>query len=380
MSYEEFYERWNNASTTRDQKKPQWKTYVPNQKKPYQEFPKFKARMKYANLYKMYCETNDMKMAAFRRCVEYFIEAHDFRNWRERMRWIGEHYSDKAVTLAKMTAYYGEVEGKIRWKTYCDKQSVTNTFEYKQKKYGMTEEEFKAYNQSRAVTLKNCIKKHGEEEGTRIFKEYCIKQKDAGCSLSYFQEKYGEIEGKKKYLELNAQKALTINNFINRYGEIEGKKRYTEYFNNRYSGRSNIADDMFRKIIDNISSIIDTSLIYCSFNNYEYNISSTIKGRKGYLLDFCIPSLNYCIEFNGDFWHGNPKKYNENDVIKFGENNNICVKDLWEKDAEKLSAIQTQGFECDVIWESDYRSNSEKIISECVEKIKQKFKDLVNKE
>jgi hypothetical protein len=68
MFYEEFYERWNNASTTIDQKKPQWKTYVPNPKKPYQEFPKFKARMKYANLYKMYCETNPEKVIS--ECVE----------------------------------------------------------------------------------------------------------------------------------------------------------------------------------------------------------------------------------------------------------------------------------------------------------------------
>lgn len=377
IPYEEFYERWNNASTTRDQKKPLWKTYVPNPKKPYQVFPKFNARMKYVNLYKMYCETNDMKMAAFRRCVEYFIEAHDFRNWRERMRWIGEHYSDKAVTLAKMTAYYGEVEGKIRWKTYCDKQSVTNTFEYKQKKYGMTEEEFKAYNQSRAVTLKNCIKKHGEEEGTRIFKEYCIKQKDAGCSLSYFQEKYGEIEGKQKYLDVNSQKALTLENYVRKYGDEEGKERYKNVLGSKYF--SKIAMSMFEEILNKLPEYMKLMPIYFANETCTEYYMPDHNNSKLYFYDFTIPTIKYCIEFNGDFWHCNPSKYNECDIVNiFGED--YKVSEIWEKDKRKIDFIRSQGFECDVIWESDYRSNSEKIISECVEKIKQKFKDLVNKE
>ena len=379
MSYEEFYERWNNASTTSDQKKPQWKIYVPNPKKLYQEFPKFKARMKYANLYRMYCETNDMKMAAFRRCVEYFIEAQDFRNWRERMRWIGEHYSDKAVTLAKMTAYYGEVEGNIRWKTYCDKQSETNTFEYKHKKYGMTEEEFKAYNQSRAVTLKNCIKKHGEEEGTRIFKEYCIKQKDAGCSLSYFQEKYGEIEGKKKYLELNAQKVQTLENYIRKYGYEEGKIRYDEYLRTGCT-YSKIAMDMFKAIVDKLPAYIKYNPIHFGgSDNYGEYVIVDKANYKTYLIDFTIPIIHYCIEFNGDYWHCNPKLYEEDETISFhGES--FFVKDIWEKDERKIDFIRSQGFECDIIWENDYKKDPDKIISECVEKIKQKFKDLVNKE
>lgn len=377
MSYEEFYERWNNADRTRDQKKPTWKTYVPNPKKPYQEFPKFKARMKYANLYKMYCETNNMKMAAFRRCVEYFIEAHDFSNWRERMRWIGEHYSDKAITLAKMTAYYGEVEGKIRWKTYCDKQSETNTFAYKQKKYGMTEEEFKAYNQSRAVTLENCIKKHGEEEGTRIFKEYCEKQKDAGCSLKYFQEKYGEDEGKRKYIEVNTQKAQTLDNYIRKYGDEEGRERYSNVMESKYFSR--IAMNMFKTIISELPEFIKMiPTYYASETTSEYYLINE-KYNKLYFYDFTIPAIKYCIEFNGDFWHCNPNKYNECDIVNI-LNEECKVSDIWEKDKQKIDFIRSQGFDCDVVWESDYRSNPEKIISECVEKIKQKFKDLVNKE
>ena len=60
---------------------------------------------------------------------------------------------------------YGIEEGKKRWDNYRKKQSETNTFEYKQKVYGWTKEQFDEYNKSRAVTLKNLIKKYGKEEG-----------------------------------------------------------------------------------------------------------------------------------------------------------------------------------------------------------------------
>ena len=36
-----------------------------------------------------------------------------------------------ALTLENMIKKYGEMEGKIRWDSYCKKQSISNTFEYK---------------------------------------------------------------------------------------------------------------------------------------------------------------------------------------------------------------------------------------------------------
>ena len=39
------------------------------------------------------------------------------------------------ITEKSMIRKWGEIEGKKRWKEYCEKQSKTNTFEYKQEKY-----------------------------------------------------------------------------------------------------------------------------------------------------------------------------------------------------------------------------------------------------
>lgn len=76
-----------------------------------------------------------------------------------------------AVTKEKLILKYGEEDGLKRWDHYVERQRITNTKEYKMRVHGMTSEEVDAYNKSRAVTLENCIKRHGKEKGTEIFEK-----------------------------------------------------------------------------------------------------------------------------------------------------------------------------------------------------------------
>ena len=82
------------------------------------------------------------------------------------------------------TTQYGERLGEIRFKELQTIQALTNSKEYK----GMTDEEFEQYNHSRATTLKNMIKRYGEEEGTRIFNEYRETQKYKKSKQRYIDE------------------------------------------------------------------------------------------------------------------------------------------------------------------------------------------------
>ena len=83
------------------------------------------------------------------------ISDNDFENSRNRYAMTQEHMIEK----------YGEEEGNKIWDNYCKRQAETNTYEYKRKKYGMNKREFKEFNLSRAVTKKNLVKKYGEEIG-----------------------------------------------------------------------------------------------------------------------------------------------------------------------------------------------------------------------
>jgi hypothetical protein len=56
-------------------------------------------------------------------------------------------------TLDNMVKRYGESEGLKRWKLYCARQAETNTFEYKNFRYGMTKEEFDLFNTNRTKAM-----------------------------------------------------------------------------------------------------------------------------------------------------------------------------------------------------------------------------------
>lgn len=50
------------------------------------------------------------------------------------------------VTEKSMIKKWGIELGEQKWKEYCNKQSITNTFEYKKEKYGWDENEFNEFN------------------------------------------------------------------------------------------------------------------------------------------------------------------------------------------------------------------------------------------
>ena len=68
------------------------------------------------------------------------------------------------------------------------------------------------------------------------------------------------------------------------------------------------------------------------------------------------------IEFNGDYWHANPKIYDNDDLIR-----GTKAEDIWKRDALKISIAESHGFRTFVVWENDYINNKEKIIKDVVE-------------
>ena len=72
---------------------------------------------------------------------------------------------------------------------------------------------------------------------------------------------------------------------------------------------------------------------------------------------------NKIIEFNGDFWHANPNKYDADDHIRDG----MLAKDIWEKDAIKKRVAEAEDFEIFVVWENEFRKYPEETIKKCID-------------
>jgi G:T-mismatch repair DNA endonuclease (very short patch repair protein) len=95
------------------------------------------------------------------------------------------------------------------------------------------------------------------------------------------------------------------------------------------------------------------------FEIIEYLESINIKCEPSYnveskIFDIYIPKYNLLIEYNGDYWHCNPKKY---EADYYNKKKNKTAKEIWEYDKNKLYLAKKYGYNCIVIWETDYKKN-----------------------
>ena len=121
--------------------------------------------------------------------------------------------------------------------------------------------------------------------------------------------------------------------------------------------------------------------LICSNNNFKISSSKEeefieevikplgIEFEKQYYIkdinqycDIYIPSKNAIIEFNGDFWHANPTKYDRSNLYE-------SQKRKVSKDKIKSDYCKNNGINLIVVWESDYKENKEDVITKIKNKI-----------
>jgi G:T-mismatch repair DNA endonuclease (very short patch repair protein) len=84
-----------------------------------------------------------------------------------------------------------------------------------------------------------------------------------------------------------------------------------------------------------------------ALNGGEFSIK-TSKGYRWQVDGFCKETKTV-YEFQGDYWHGNPSIYNENDCF-----HGVPYSKKWEKDQRKKQAFEEAGYTFLSIWESDW--------------------------
>jgi len=75
-----------------------------------------------------------------------------------------------------------------------------------------------------------------------------------------------------------------------------------------------------------------------------------------YVADELQQDKQIIIEINGDFWHANPEKYSETDIIE-APGGSFVAGDKWKQDMLKYKKYIELGYDLIVIWESDYKEN-----------------------
>jgi very-short-patch-repair endonuclease len=266
----------------------------------------------------------------------------------------------KGVKKEKFNFLYSKEESEEKWKTYTELQSKTNTFEYKNQKYGMDKESFDAYNKNRAVTLENCIRKHGDEKGKEVFENYRVLQ-------AYTNTK--EHLGEERYNKINRLKSHTYEVYLERYGSHEAAIQHLEMYaeRNKIGFVSKNSQELCR-YVDSILSEEETS--YYSNKNKEYVICCS-SGIFAY--DFTCTTLQFIIEYDGDHFHANPKIYKPSDRMKVRGLTKLKAEEIWERDRIKQNAaIEHRGYDVIRVWESDWLENNEQTKQRLLEYVKQR--------
>lgn len=167
---------------------------------------------------------------------------------------------------------------------------------------------------------------------------------------------------------------LTKEEFIEKAKKIHGD--LYDYSKTIYNGRGNIITIICKihgEFIQNPSVHLNNSgckkcspiaysnisINWLNFMSIYYNINIEHKLNKGeykinntkYSVDGYSKENNCVWEFYGDYWHGNPKKY---DLTKINSHLNKTFKELYDKTMERKQNIINLGYNYKDIWESDW--------------------------
>lgn len=85
-----------------------------------------------------------------------------------------------------------------------------------------------------------------------------------------------------------------------------------------------------------------------------------------YLYDFYFPGLNLIVEFNGDYWHANPRHYPAGISLRMVGKGYVPIEAIWARDEAKKKAAEDHGYRFATIWEMDFKRIGMATVTELV--------------
>lgn len=198
----------------------------------------------------------------------------------------------------------------------------------------------------------------------------------SNTTIEYWLERTdGNLDEAKK-LQSDRQRTFSLEKCIEKYGDEAGTKRWSDRqqkWSKSYtasggkSGISVIGTEFASKLPSGDG-------IFSALNN-EASITIKMVASDGKLIhrtirpDYVDNNQRKVIEFHGDYFHANPAKYHEKQLIRkqYKGKDALLAKDVWERDARKLTGLRQLGYKVHIVWENDYRNNPDTIIQECLQ-------------
>lgn len=264
----------------------------------------------------------------------------------KRLNLTHKEYYDKFINR-KLNCFFCNNEGKFLsiskgYRNLCDnkdcisKSRSTNSIEGLMYINGCTEEDALKIKTKNDLIRSKKNKKHTKEK----LKENInyTKENSLWCIEYWIKKGYSENEAKEKIIETQKQNGQHLKN------KLKNDKRFLKQFKEN-------------------NNIVFQELSNKEVIMYNENIKNI------YMYDYVDFTNKKVIEFNGDYWHCNPHKYNESynhPLIK------KTAKEIWEYDKEKIDFVKNKGYDILVIWENEFKQNRNKVVKKCIDFINKK--------
>jgi len=305
-------------------------------------------------------ESNRLQWTHFKyNCTGRFVNGKEYKTAYPGAKIVDESLAKStAVTLDNLINKYGNIEGQQRWDSYRKKQAETNSFEYKQTKHGWTRSEFDAYNSSRSQTLEKMIARHGEINGAAKWEQYCLRQAYTNTK-DYFVKKYGEINGTQKYLTVNQKKKIphTPELLANQLS-ISIDDATQIIIGRQKNFHVSLMELEFTKMLEEEIGPLDHTSIKNPYGKWSKLLGTYVV--------YDIKHKNCIIEFNGNYWHANPKIYADSAIIR-----GYTAIDIRTRDMLKLKTVMDLGFSVLTVWEDEFKDSKVNTIKKVKEWILQ---------
>lgn len=129
--------------------------------------------------------------------------------------------------------------------------------------------------------------------------------------------------------------------------------------------------------VDNAFQLVDVPKIskpqreLCGALNDRVSLDVELEGKiktknKINSVDILIDDVNLIVEYNGSYWHADPREYSAEEHISKKEKS---AKDIWKKDLNRLHSLNEEGYDVIVVWEKEWEENKGRVLSKLKEEI-----------
>ena len=209
------------------------------------------------------------------------------------------------------------------------------------------------------------IKRGLLEKDRKKFIENVANNRTYNTRLEYYINK-GMSEEEAHIALSNRQTTFSLDKCIQKYGEKKGleifSNRQQKWLQSLYQNFQSNGDGRSKQ-----SKFAKEIIKYCC---KKINMSIPKKEKyiywkktnNAFAYDFMYK--NKIIEFQGDYWHCNPKLYDKDFYNKVKQK---TAQEIWEYDKNKLECANFYGYDVLYVWEYDYNNDKEKILQKCID-------------